>query len=54
MGRGKRDGNEKGGMVRGKEGVESGGSARLGYLSRGLEFLVTPLLVHWVETNRSF
>jgi len=31
----------------GREGRERGGRARLGYLSRGLEFLVTPLFEVW-------
>jgi len=37
------DGKEKGGMFSGREGRRRGGTARLGYLSRGPEFLVTPL-----------
>jgi len=40
-----RKGKREGRSGRGRWGRESGGRARLGYLSRGPEFLVTPLYV---------
>jgi len=52
MGRG-REGKGEGGSGREKDSREKGGKARLGYLSRGPEFLVTPLSAITMMSGRT-